>query len=132
MNLVSTKKTNINKLKKTFKIVLCLLTINAFSQQKLNDTQTKISQNLENYFKLTRENIHLHLNKSTYFTNEDIVYKGYVVNSKTTLPLGETTNVYVNLLNSEGIILKNNLNFAENSVFTGYFELNDLPQTGIY
>jgi len=65
------------QVKSLFIYNICLITLQLFSQSKLNPNHDKIATAFENYFRLDRENIHLHLNKNTYQTNEEIRFKGY-------------------------------------------------------
>jgi len=59
------------QVKSLFIYNICLITLQLFSQSKLNPNHDKIATAFENYFRLDRENIHLHLNKNTYQTNEE-------------------------------------------------------------
>lgn len=87
---------------------------------------------LKSYFKLDRENIHLHLNKERYITNEIIWIKGYVIDKKNSKPFTATANIHVNLLDSDGKIILTNLLYAENSLFVGYITLNESLPSGKY
>ena len=62
--------------------------------------QNGLDEKLINYFKLDRENIHLHLNKTIYSTNENVWFKGYIIEKKESKLNFLTTNVYVRLLDS--------------------------------
>ena len=92
----------------------------------------KIAQSLNNYYQFERENIHLHLNKTTYLSNEIIWFKGYILDKKTNALNIGTTNVYVALYNSEGKEFLNQLFFATNGTVEGQIELNTTLESGIY
>ena len=62
--------------------------------------QNGLDEKLINYFKLDRENIHLHLNKTIYSTNETVWFKGYIIEKKESKLNFLTTNVHVRLLDS--------------------------------
>ncbi|KGO88912.1 hypothetical protein [Flavobacterium suncheonense] len=94
--------------------------------------QEKISQNIVDYFKLDRENIHIHLNKNEYLSSDKIWFKGYITEKKTGLPFGLTINTYVALYNENGIKLKSHLIYTENSTFYGNIELGPEFKTGTY
>lgn len=120
------------KIQILFSLFFSLSTTLAFSQQNSAVEKENISKSLVNYFALDRENIHLHLNKSTYVNNEEIWLKGYIIEKKNHQPFAKTSNVYVSLLDSNGVILKTNLYYAENSTFDGQFKLQESYSTGIY
>lgn len=115
-------------MKKTVFLV-CLFHFLSFSQTV---NKEKIAQSLDNYYQLERENIHLHLNKSVYLSNETIWFKGYIYDKKTnSLNIG-TTNVYVSLYNSERKELSNDLFFASNGTLDGQINFSKELESGIY
>ncbi|MGL2963104.1 hypothetical protein ACSVH2_04700 [Flavobacterium sp. RSB2_4_14] len=112
-------------------LVLCSFSV--FSQTDTNDSAKKEIQNkLTSYFSLERENINLHLNKTTFLTNETIWFKGYVVNRKTHQPFFNTTNVFAILYDDKGVKIFEKLLFVSNGTFTGKFELNEKLHSGNY
>jgi len=54
-------------------LILLFITTPINAQSTFTANQEKISNSLNDYFSLDRENIHLHLNKKTYLTNETIL-----------------------------------------------------------
>lgn len=115
-----------------FFIFLTLLFTRVYSQSPTNVDQTKISSALTNYFQMDRENIHLHLNKNTFLTDEDIWFKGYIIEKKTNIPYVNTSNVYISLIDVNGQKISTQLFFSENSVFEGRIKLNQQLPTGKY
>lgn len=114
-------------------LTILLLISNILQGQEANDkTVAQIATALENYFLLERENIHLHLNKTTFLSNEKIWLKGYVVNRKTNQPFFNTTNVFALLYDDKGHKLFEKLLFASNGTFTGNFELDKNLPSGDY
>jgi hypothetical protein len=109
---------------------LVLIVANGFSQS--NNTKQQIVQHFENYFALERENMHLHLNKNTYLTNESIWFKGYVYNKKDKLPFFFTTNIYVALYDENGTKIETKLLYANAGCFSGNFVLGEHFKTGKY
>ena len=94
-----------------------------FSQT--NGPKEQIVEKLNNYFALERENIHLHLNKDTYLSEEDIWFKGYAYNRKELLPFYKTMNVFVVLYNQAGIKINQQLNkFLRNILLKTINSLN--------
>lgn len=116
-------------MKKYFLITILLLSIQSFSQ---NLNKSKIDETLINYFKLDRENIFLHLNKSNYLTNEIIWFKGYIIEKKESKLNFETTNVYVSLLDENGLEISNHLFYASNGIVLGQIKINESLPSGNY
>lgn len=101
------------------------------AQTQLSEKQQKIATSIADYFQLDRENIHLHLNKTSYSINEQIWLKGYV-REKKNRPTHHTTNIYLNLLNDQGQKIASQLYFAENGIFDGYFSIPKTISSGDY
>ena len=119
------------KLKFYLLLAFLFISKNLYSQTKPL-TQEDISLKLSEYFKLERENIHLHLNKNTYLTTENIWFKGYIIEKKSKLPFSTSSNIYVSLLDNSGTIIETKLHFSENSTFEGTIKLNPSLKTGKY
>ena len=111
-------------------LFFCLFFNYSFSQKQDFDS-SNLFKNSE-YFLFPRENIHLHLNKSTYLSNETIWFKGYVIDKITKKPMLETTNVYVNLLNDKFETIQSNLILANLGLFDGFLEPTDTLESGKY
>jgi hypothetical protein len=112
-------------------LLCCLFSENLLAQENSNEATSKITNALEEYFSLEREAIHLHLNKSTFVTNEKVWYQGYIINRKTKKPFF-TTNVYVVLYDEKGNQISEKLIFAYNGVFSGVIDLNEKMHSGRY
>ncbi|WP_162127228.1 hypothetical protein [Flavobacterium phycosphaerae] len=108
-----------------------MLIQNLYSQNAIDENKDKISAVLENYFDLEREAIHLHLDKTTFITNEAIWYQGYIINRKTSKPYF-TTNVYIVLYDEKGTQLSEKLVFASNGTFSGKIDLKPAMHSGNY
>lgn len=108
-----------------------MLSFTAFSQADFSANHQKITNALTDYFNLDRENIHLHLNKNVYLTNEEIRFKGYIIEKKYK-PTLMTSNIFVNLLDSNGKIVDSQLYYADAGIFEGHIKLNKKIETGRY
>jgi hypothetical protein len=112
-------------------IILCGFSM--FSQtDDIDNTIKEIEDKLTAYYSLERENINLHLNKTSFLNNESVWFKGYVLNRKTKRLFFDTTNVFAILYNNEGIKIHERLLFTSNGTFTGKFELNEKLPSGNY
>jgi len=111
--------------------ILVLYAISSFSQTSLSENQQKLATSIADYFKLDRENIHLHLNKTTYLTNEQIWFKGYIIEKKFK-PTINTSNVFISLIDSNGQKVATQLYYAEGSLFEGRLKLDKSILSGKY
>ena len=116
-------------MKNNFLTIIILFSIQLFSQ---NLSKHKIDETLVNYFKLDRENIFLHLNKSVYLTNETIWFKGYIIEKKESKLNYETTNVYVSIIDENNLEISNQLFYASNGVILGQIKINESLPSGNY
>lgn len=116
-----------------FLLFLCLNSALLFAQTQTNtSTKENITNAFKRYFKLDRENIHVHLDKNVFMTNESIWFKGYVYNKKLNLPFFATTNVYVQLIDESGAIITNQLLYSMSGFFSGKLKLNKKFKSGYY
>ena len=81
------------------------------------------SQVVDEYSELL-ENIHLHLNKTTFLEGEKLWFKAYIREQKTGTPSLPTTNLQVALFNKEGEQLKCNLIYIQNGLGQGSFAID--------
>jgi len=74
-----------------------------------------------------QEKIYLHLDRPSYWANDDIWFKAYLLN--TAIP---ECNLYVELLNSEGDVIDKKISWAQNGLAYGDFHLDETMESGIY
>ncbi len=65
----------------------------------------KLEEKYTEYFKLNRETVFLHLNKTTLVPKENLWISAYVYNSKLHLPNVETTNLNIDIFNGNGVFI---------------------------
>lgn len=70
------------------------------------------------------ENIHLHLNKTTFIKGERLWFKAYVQNQKNQLPSLNTTNFHVGIYDKKGDEIKRKLLYTENGMASGDFAID--------
>lgn len=102
-----------------------------YAQEATDENKSKITTALENYFYLERESIHLHLDKTSFLTNEKIWYQGYIIDRKTKKPFF-TTNVFIVLYDETGKAVSEKLIYAYNGVFSGVIPLDSKMHSGQY
>ncbi|MCW4469484.1 hypothetical protein OGH69_10945 [Flavobacterium sp. MFBS3-15] len=113
--------------------LICLLVF-GYSQKTTAQQNKKeqIAKYLTDYFFLERENIHVHLNKNVFMTNEQVWFKGYVFHRKKNIPFFSTVNIYASLIDSEGKILETQLVYGNIGSFSGSFKLGNQFKSGKY
>jgi len=79
------------------------------------------------YAKFPQEKIYLHLDRSSYWSGDDIWFKAYLKDS----PIPDC-NLYVDLLNSSGKVILKKMYWAQNGLAYGDFHLKDTISTGVY
>ncbi|MEM6718518.1 MAG: hypothetical protein AAF611_04295 [Bacteroidota bacterium] len=114
------------KYKYIFILLIVLSTLPLFGQQ------TTIEEEYYSYFKLPREALHIHLNKTTFFKGEEIWFKGYTYDQRNQLSSKATTNINVGIYDAEGNQIKKGLYAAENGVTNGNFAVDSTFSAGTY
>lgn len=121
---------------KTLHVKRSLLFLLFFGNLSLNAQETtpkeKIAGFLSRYFQPDRENIHVQFDKTVFFTNESVWFKGYVYNRKTGTPYYTTTNVQMQLIDESGTIISTQLLFAINGLFSGKIPVDKKFASGHY
>lgn len=114
-------------------LTCCLLFAALLLGQNLTaqDNKEKIAKALEEYFDLERENIHVHLDKNIFMPTEKIWFKGYMYHRKKSMPFFPSTNIFVNLMDSDGKIVDTELLYGSSGNFSGSLPLTGL-KTGKY
>lgn len=112
-------------------VLLLLAALNLTTAQPLT-VKEKIAESIAQYFELDRETIHAHFDKSVFFTNEQVWFKGYCFNKKQGTPFFETTNVFAVLHDESGKQISEQLLFSYIGVFSGNFKLGAQLKSGRY
>tara|TARA_R110002012_G_scaffold49243_3_gene127454 strand:+ start:1658 stop:4105 length:2448 start_codon:yes stop_codon:yes gene_type:complete len=94
------------------------------SLDKLTNDEKFNDLNVEKFFTQT--------NKSTYFNEENISFKTYVVNENDNKPFIGKSNLYLSLFNINGELLETNIYYLVNGIAYGEFYINKEYETGIY
>lgn len=81
---------------------------------------------------LFREKVFLHLNKSTYFTNETLWLTAYVAEDGGNTPSIYTSNLHINFLDAKGETIEQKTIFIQNGVGYADFLLENNLETGKY
>ncbi|MHA7056348.1 hypothetical protein ACWGOQ_0003955 [Aquimarina sp. M1] len=111
-----------HKSKITLVLFFCFYTIIGLGQIKPN-TIEQVLVKKNQYFNIEREIIHLHTNKTTYTTNEEIWFKAYIISNLHHKPFTATKNLYLTLYNELGDKIDHKLYLTEKGVADGAFTL---------
>ncbi len=109
--------------------LLVILGFLNFSGINLSDEKVQQLLAKTNLFNLRfpQERIYLHLDRSSYWANEDIWFKAYIKDS----PIKEC-NLYVEIINTSGAVVCKNMSWAQNGLAFGDFHLADTLSSGVY
>ncbi|PHS10069.1 MAG: hypothetical protein COA88_03330 [Kordia sp.] len=131
--MIKFKKTSIHKYTLKTRIlpilILLFIQLNSYSQENVTDDFIKENNYLNNSL---QEKYFLHTNKTVYFPGEHIWFKAYVVYDIEDTPYYKTTNLHVNLYNSEKKLINNQLFFVENGITSGSIKLPENTIAGKY
>ncbi len=92
-----------------------------------NEIQQIIAKSNIYNLRFPQEKIYLHLDRPSYWANDDIWFKAYVKDS----PVKEC-NLYVELINSSGSVVYKNTAWVQNGLAYGDFHLGDTLSSGLY
>ncbi|AUC81905.1 hypothetical protein [Lacinutrix sp. Bg11-31] len=104
----------------------------SFAQENNPITSENISEQNTFLHKQHLEKFSLHTNKSVYFSGENIWFKTYVAYDITETPNYKTSNLYINIYDSEKKLVANQLVFVNNGKVNGNIELPEDLKTGTY
>ena len=84
-----------------------------------NTASTRIVEKNMAFYHPLRENVHLHLNKTTFFNGEQLWFTAYVYDQNTQLPSSESTNLYVGIFDEQGQAIEKKIIYIEDGVGSG-------------
>ncbi len=112
-------------------LILRFLILASFGFTIVSDSDKGTQQlvSTSNLFNLRfpQERVYLHLDRPSYWVDEDIWFKAYVKNS----PINEC-NLYVELINPSGTVVLRNTCWVQNGLSYGDMHLPDTLTSGIY
>lgn len=119
------------KTRKLLTVVFSLFFLTGTSQNKqFNDSLLRTAY--EEYFKLPRESLFIHTNKTSYLVGEKIWLKTYIFDRKNGLSSKRSSNVHVDLFDNKGKAIIQSLVLNNNGVGKGQIELDTTLASGIY
>ncbi len=119
-----------NKLKSIFQLICFFSFTTLFAQNTFKDKN--ILAAYQDYTKLPKELVYIHLNKSIYIKGEDIGFTAYVLDKSSKRFSNLTKNLYCVLLNKKGRIIKSKLIKVDSGISSGLFNIDTLFTSGNY
>jgi hypothetical protein len=117
-------------------IILCvaLLSFTSFTAFSTgNDPFADLLKKLEEFTKkYTQEKVYLHLDKPYYAVGDDIWFKGYIVDAKSSAPSLISNILYIELINDQDSVINQVKRPIENGITWGDFKLADTLKEGNY
>lgn len=110
-------------------IVSLLLSSLSFSQ---GPKQENFSKQYNDYFKKESENIFTQLNKTNYTRNESLWFTSYVYYNNALKPYLSTTNIYINIYNSFGLMIDQKVFKCTDGYMQGQLKIDEKYKPGIY
>ncbi|WP_452231682.1 hypothetical protein [Lacinutrix sp. MEBiC02595] len=110
------------------------LLITTFSFSQNNTPKEPLYDVINNgYFNTYNlESFYLHTNKSIYFSQEEIFFKAYVVHEEDNKPSLETSNLHINLYDSDNKLVLSELFYTDNGTSYGSIPIPTDIKTGNY
>ncbi len=94
--------------------------------------QEQLIEKFSNYFSIPKEVAYLQLNKTVLLLGEQLGIAAYVVNKSDLKPSVLTSNLYVQIKNSEGIIVREDLLLVENGAASSIYNIDSDFSPGDY
>ncbi|WP_010228517.1 hypothetical protein [Gillisia marina] len=115
------------------KQLFTILLLFAFSHNLSSQSKPEsIRSLLDEYYKFAMESIYLHINKTEFIKNEEIWFKGYIIDQQNFKPFLETSNIYVTLFDSKGKLKESKLFLAKSGYLEGSIKLDSTFTAGNY
>lgn len=97
-----------------------------FGRAQTPSATKELISTYEAYTSLKREIIFLHTNKTHFLNNEQLGFKAYIIDKHSRKPAVETANLYVQLVDDENNVLKEQLLQVKKGMAHGTFLLDSL------
>ena len=110
-------------------LLFCTLLI---AQSPASSVDNELLEKYESYFKLPRESLFVHLNKTTFIVGESVWFKSYVFDRHNSLRSKKTTNVNVGIYDENGQLVKNHLWLCYDGSGKGNIQIDSTFKTGEY
>lgn len=94
--------------------------------------EAKLESTLKEYHSIPKEVAYLHLNKTILLMGEQLGFSAYVVNKNDLKPSIETTNLYVQISNSAGEVVKEKMLLVKNGVASNTIQIDTSFTSGDY
>ncbi|RRO24079.1 hypothetical protein [Flavobacteriaceae bacterium 14752] len=110
---------------------LLIFSLSANAQNTQNKSSA-IYNGYDEYFKIPRESLYLHLNKSSFLKGENLWFQGYAYNRQTQKLSPKVRNVELGIYDSEGLMIDKKLYLAIDGLFKGQISIDSSYTEGEY
>ncbi|ALM09058.1 hypothetical protein SB49_15610 [Sediminicola sp. YIK13] len=86
-----------------------------------NLISSQISERYRTFYKSLRENIHLHLNKTSFSKGEQLWFTAYVYDGNNQVPSSSSTNLHVGIFNEAGKLIERKMIYLQDGIGNGNF-----------
>lgn len=118
---------------KKYKSLLVLFSCLSVFGQQMNKPSLEITEKISKYTAIENpQKLFLHFDKDRYFAGENIWFKTYLLDAVNHLPDTSTSNLWVELINSQGELVDIRLFQPQNGFAWGNFALSDSIPDGNY
>ena len=114
------------------KKILLLLCITFISFSSNSQDLKSVKNSYLEYFKLPRETVFLHTNKTTYIKGEEMWFKIYAYDRKNNLSSKTTSNIYLGIYDENGKQLDKKIFLAKDGIATGNIAIDSSFTSGNY
>ncbi|MFL1894436.1 hypothetical protein ACJRPK_01960 [Aquimarina sp. 2-A2] len=115
---------------KNFILLLCLICSTKFLAQEV--TASFIEKEIHNFYKIPRESLFVHLNKTTFLKGEEVFFKGYVYDRNNQLPAISTKEVKVEVFDTTDVVRFEGTYPCNNGFFKGNIVVDSLYNSQKY
>ncbi|NQU51197.1 MAG: hypothetical protein HQ522_01535 [Bacteroidetes bacterium] len=92
-------------------------------------SQSLFAQDIDQYIKpqqtVPYQKLYLHTDREFYFTGDTLWFAAYLVEGQTHIPKSELCNLYVDLIDTDGKLIKHEMFLVQNGFGSGYVSISD-------
>jgi len=112
--------------------LLFVMLFSLFQGLNAQENQKNILDELLGFHSIQKEVAYLHLNKSLLLQGEQLGFSAYVINPNGFKPSKKTTNLYVQIKDSDDVLIKEKMLLIENGTGASTFNIDSTFTSGTY
>ncbi|PTX45238.1 hypothetical protein C8P64_1230 [Christiangramia gaetbulicola] len=119
-------------LAKPLLLILFIFRLSFHQSINAQDTSKEIQEKLIEFQSTPKETAYLHLNKSILLQGEQLGFSAYIINQQDLKPSLKTTNLYVQVKDSNDKVVKEKMLLVENGTASNTFDIDSTFSKGTY